>query len=86
MYHDNDVVVPTVNRWVFVTPDKRIQLMTVGRHTEPHHKVDHMIAYTREHIIVFQSVFGIFLELVAAFGTQSQNRSRKELQGKRPTP
>jgi hypothetical protein len=31
MYHDNDVVVPTVKRGVFVTPDKRIQLATVER-------------------------------------------------------
>jgi hypothetical protein len=43
-----------------MTPDKRIQLATVERQTEPHHKVERMIAYTREHIIVLQSVFGIF--------------------------
>jgi hypothetical protein len=60
MYHDNDVMVPTVKRGVFVTPDKRIQLATVERHAESHHKVERMIAYTREHIIVLQSVFGIF--------------------------
>jgi hypothetical protein len=47
MYHDNDFVVPTVKRGVFVTPDKIIQLATVERHTELHHKVEHMIAYTR---------------------------------------
>jgi hypothetical protein len=41
-----------------VTPDKRIRLATVERHTEPHHKVERMSAYTREHIIVLQSVFG----------------------------
>jgi hypothetical protein len=33
----------------------------VERQTEQHHKVDHTITYTREHIIVLQSVFGIFL-------------------------
>jgi hypothetical protein len=35
MYHDNDVVVPTVNRRVIVTPDIRIQLATVERQREP---------------------------------------------------
>jgi hypothetical protein len=77
MYHDNDVVVPTVKRGVFMTPDKIIQLATVERQTEPHHKVERMISYTREHIIVLQSVFGIFLELVRASITQSLNQSRK---------
>jgi hypothetical protein len=60
IYHDNDVVVPNVKRGVFVTPDTRIQLATVDRQTEPRHKVERMIAYTREHIIVLQSVFGFF--------------------------
>jgi hypothetical protein len=46
MYHDNDVVVPTVKRGIFVTPDNIIQLATAERHTEPHHKAEHMIAYT----------------------------------------
>jgi hypothetical protein len=48
-----------------VTPDKRIQLATVERQTEPHHKVERMIAYTREHIIVLQSVFEIFFGIGA---------------------
>jgi hypothetical protein len=61
MYHDNDFVVPTVKRGFFVTPDKRIQLTTVEVQTEYHHKVERMIAYTREHIVVLQSVFGFFL-------------------------
>jgi hypothetical protein len=65
MYHDNDVVVPTVKRGVFVTPDKRIQLATVERQTEPYHKAERMIAYTREHIIVLESVFGIFFGIGA---------------------
>jgi hypothetical protein len=82
MYHDNDVVVPTVKRGFFVTPDKRIQLATVERQTEPHHKVERMIAYTREHIVVLQSVFDIFSELVPASVTRSLNRSRKELRGR----
>jgi hypothetical protein len=60
MYHNNDGVVPTVKIGGFVTPDKRIKLATVERQTEPHHKVERMIAYTREHSIVLQSVFGIF--------------------------
>jgi hypothetical protein len=82
MYHDNDVVVPTVKRGFFVTPDKRIQLATVEPQTEPHHKVERMIAYTREHIVVLQSVFDIFSELVPASVTRSLNRSRKELRGR----
>jgi hypothetical protein len=57
MYHDHDVVVPTVKRGVFMTTDKRIQLATVERQTEPHHKVERAIAYTREHIIVLKSIF-----------------------------
>jgi hypothetical protein len=77
MYHDNDVVAPTVKRGVLVTPDKRIQLVTVERHTEPHHKVERIIAYTREHIIVLQYCFGIILELVRASVTRSVNQSRK---------
>jgi alkyl hydroperoxide reductase subunit AhpC len=52
MYHDNDGVAPAVKREFVVTPDKRIQLATVERQTELHHKVERMIAYTREHIIV----------------------------------
>jgi hypothetical protein len=67
MYHDNDVVVTTANRGVFVTPDKRIQLATVERQTEPHHKVERMIAYTREHILVLQSVFGFFFGIGPLF-------------------
>jgi hypothetical protein len=65
MYHNNDVVVPTVKRGVLVTPYKRIQLATVERQTKPHHKVVRMIAYTREHIIALQSVFGIFFGIDA---------------------
>jgi hypothetical protein len=83
MYHDNGDVVPTVKRGVFVTPDKRIQLATVERHTETRHKVERIIADTGEHIIVLQSVLGIFLELVRAFVTRSLNQSRKELRGRR---
>jgi hypothetical protein len=81
MYHDNDVVVPTVKRGVFVTPDKRIQLAAVEPQTEPHHKVERMIACTQEHIVVLQSIFGIFSELLRASVTRSLNRSRKELRG-----
>jgi hypothetical protein len=65
MYHDNYVVVPTVKRGFFVTLDKRIQLATVERQTEPHHKFEHMIAYARYHIKVLQSVFGIFFGIGA---------------------
>jgi hypothetical protein len=83
MYHNNDVVAPTVKRGFFVNPDTIIQLATVELQTEPHHKVELMIAYTREHIIVLQSVFGIFLELVRASVTRSLNQSRKELRGRR---
>jgi hypothetical protein len=83
MYHYNDVVVPTVKRGFFVTPDTRIQLATVECQTEPHHKVERVIAYTRQHIIVLQSVFGILLELVRASVTRSLNQSRKELRGRR---
>jgi hypothetical protein len=84
MYHDNDVVVPSVKRGVFMTPDKIIQLATVERQTEAHHKVERMIAYTREHIKVLKSVFGIFFRIGArASGTRSQNRRRKELHGSR---
>jgi hypothetical protein len=82
MYHDNDVVVPTVKRRVFVTLDKRIQLATVERQTEPRHKVERMIAYTREHIIVLQSVFSIFLEFLRAYVSLSLDQSRKELRGR----
>jgi hypothetical protein len=81
MYHDNDVVVPTVKRGFFVTPDKRIQLAAVEPQTEPHHKVERMIACTQEHIVVLQSIFGIFSELLRASVTRSLNRSRKELRG-----
>jgi hypothetical protein len=56
MYHDNHDVVPTVKRGVCVTPDARIKLATVERQTGSHYKVERMITYTREHIIVFQSV------------------------------
>jgi hypothetical protein len=52
MYHNNDVVLPMVKRGVSVTPYNRIQLTTVERQTEPHHKVEHVISYTRERIIV----------------------------------
>jgi hypothetical protein len=83
MYHDNNVLVPTVKRGILVTPKKRIQMATVERQTEPHHKVERMIANTREHNIVLQSVFGIFLELVLASVTRSLNQSRKELRGRR---
>jgi hypothetical protein len=65
MYHANDVVVPTVKIGLYVNPDKIIQLATVERHTESHHNVERMIAYTREHIIVLQSVFGIFFGIGA---------------------
>jgi hypothetical protein len=85
MYHINDFVVPTVNIGVSVTPEKRIQLETVERQTEMHHKVQHMIAYIPEHIIAFQSVF-VLGGMVLVFGTQSHNRTRKEVQGIRPRP
>jgi hypothetical protein len=64
-YHGNDVVVHTDKRGVFVTPDKRIQLEMVERQTEAHHKVERMIAYTREGITFFQSFFGIFFGIGA---------------------
>jgi hypothetical protein len=40
MYHDNNVVVPTVKRGVFVTPEKQIQLITAERQTKAHHKFE----------------------------------------------
>jgi hypothetical protein len=58
MYHNNDICVPTVKHGIFVTPDKRIQLATIKRETEEHHKFDRMIAYTRERIIILQQLFG----------------------------
>jgi hypothetical protein len=62
----------------FVTPDKGIQLTTVERQIKSHNKVEHMISYTLEHIMVLQSVFGIFWELVRASVTRSLNQSKKE--------
>jgi hypothetical protein len=60
IYYDNYVTVPTVKRGFFVTPDKKmIQLATVERQMEDHHKFDRMIAYTREHISILQYVFDI---------------------------
>jgi hypothetical protein len=59
MYHNNNVVVPTVKRGVFVTPDNQIQLIKVDHQTESHHKFESMIAYNREHITVLHYVFGI---------------------------
>jgi hypothetical protein len=61
MYHGNDVVVPTFKRGICMTPDKQIKLVTAERQTKAHHKFEFMIAYTREHIIVFQSLFGFVL-------------------------
>jgi hypothetical protein len=52
IYHTNHDVVPTFKRRVCVTPDEQIQFATVERQTELHHKVERMIAYTRERIIV----------------------------------
>jgi hypothetical protein len=52
-----------VKHGVFVTPDKRIQVATIERETEEHHKFDRIIAYTREQIVILQQVvdftFGI---------------------------
>jgi hypothetical protein len=65
MYHATDVIVPTVNRGVFVTPDKRIQLATVEHQTEAHHNFERTIAYTRKQITVLQCVFRIFFGIGA---------------------
>jgi hypothetical protein len=58
LYHDNGICLPTVKHGVFVTPDKRIQLETIERETEEHHKFNRMIAYTREHLVILQQVLG----------------------------
>jgi hypothetical protein len=58
--HTNDIVVPTVKKGVFVMSGKGIQLTTVDHNTDAHHKFEHIIAYTCEHITVLQRVFGIF--------------------------
>jgi hypothetical protein len=65
MYHNHDFAVPTVKRGFFVTPGNIILLATVDLQTEPRYKVERMIAYTREHIIVLQSYFCISLEICA---------------------
>jgi hypothetical protein len=83
VHHDNDVVVLNVKRGFSVAPDKRIQLATVERQTEPHHKVKCMIPYTQENIIVYNLFLVYFFEFVRAFGTRSLNQSRKELHGRR---
>jgi hypothetical protein len=56
LYHGNGICVP--KHGVFVTPDNRIQLSTIERETEEHHKFDHIIAYTREHLTILQQVLG----------------------------
>jgi hypothetical protein len=58
LYNDNDICVPTVKHGVFVTPDKKIQIATIEREREEHHKFDRMIAYTREHLAILQQVLG----------------------------
>jgi hypothetical protein len=83
MYHNNDVMVPTVKRGVFATPFKIIQLDTVERQTEPHHKVERMIAYTREHIIVLQSVFGIFFGIGALVRYPKSKSEQERVAGKK---
>jgi hypothetical protein len=65
VYHDKDTNVQTIKRGVFVTPDKRIQLATVERKMEEHHKFDSIIAYTREHIITMQCVFWVLFGIGA---------------------
>jgi hypothetical protein len=59
LYHDNDICVPAVKHGIFLTPDKRIQLTTIEREREEHHKFDQMIAFTREHIVMIQQVCGL---------------------------
>jgi hypothetical protein len=49
----------------------------VERQTEPHHKVERMIGYTREHIIVLQSIFGIFLG-IGAHVRYAKSKSEQE--------
>jgi hypothetical protein len=65
VYHDKDTKLQTIKRGVCVTLDKRIQLATVERETEEHHKLDRIIAYTREHISIMQCVFGFFFGIGA---------------------
>jgi hypothetical protein len=64
-YHDHDSRVRTVKRGVFVTPEKPIQLATIEREIEDHHKLDHIIAYTREHVGILQGTFDIFFGIGA---------------------
>jgi hypothetical protein len=52
VYHDNNHTMHTFKRGVLVTPDKRIELATIERQTETHHKFDLMIAYIHEHIVI----------------------------------
>jgi hypothetical protein len=65
LYYDNDISVPTVRHGVFVIPDKRIQLAMIERDIEEHHTSDLIIAYTRDHIIILQQVFGVFFGIGA---------------------
>jgi hypothetical protein len=58
IYYDKDVIMPTLTRGVFVTPDKRIQLTTVECHPGEHHKSNRMIAVMREYITILQCVWG----------------------------
>jgi hypothetical protein len=71
LYHDNDNCVPTVKHGVFVTPGKRIQLSTIERETEEHHKFDRMSAYTRAHLAILQQVLG------STFGIEAHIRHPK---------
>jgi hypothetical protein len=73
IYYDNDVIVPTIKRLVFVTPVKRIQLTTAERQMEEHQKLDRMITYTRKHITLLQCVFGISFRI----GTRVQHQKPK---------
>jgi hypothetical protein len=61
IYHDHDSKIRTVKRGVFVMPDRHIQFATIERETEEHHKLDRIIVYTHEHVIILQGTFWHFL-------------------------
>jgi hypothetical protein len=83
IYHDHDSKVRTVKMGVFVTPEKHIQLATIDRETEEHHKLDRIIAYTREHISILQGTFGIFFGIGARVRHPKPQSDQKRQKKKR---
>jgi hypothetical protein len=83
IYHDNDLTVTTIKRVVFVTPDKRIELATIERQAETHHKFDHMIVYTREHIAIIKCMFGLCFGIGARIRNPESTTELEKISNKR---